>query len=338
MSIAAVSRILNESPAARSISIEVKARVCKAAQDLGYKPNVFARSLRSRRSYTIGVMVSEISEGYATLVLSGIEQQLLQDGYFYFVVSHHHRKELVKEHQSQLIARGVEGLVCIDSMLTEALPIPTVSISGRDEPAGVTNVVLDHHRAAMMAIDHLLKLGHTKIAFLRGQDHTSDTNPRWEAILTAARTLNLKIDDRLIGQLFGDDPTPTPGAEATRKLLNGGNVFTAIFAFNDMTAIGAMSALREAGYRIPEDVSVIGFDDIQTARFLNPGLTTVRQPLKKMGMLAAQTVLRQLQSPNDALHAARQLVVEPEFIIRSSTGPYKERARRSGRRGVATAH
>jgi LacI family transcriptional regulator len=88
-----------------------------------------------------------------------------------------------------------------------------------------------------------------------------------------------------------------------------------------MTAIGAMSALREAGRSIPEDVSVVGFDDIQTAGFLNPGLTTVRQPLKKMGILAAQTVLRQVQSPNDPLHAARELIVEPEFIVRGSTGP-----------------
>jgi LacI family transcriptional regulator len=332
LSIAAVSRILNGSPAARSIPVEVQARVFKAAKELGYKPNVFARSLRSRRSYTIGVMVAEVSEGYATLVLSGIEQQLLQEGYFYFVVSHHHRKELVTEYQNQLMARAVEGLVCIDSMLTESLPIPTVAISGYDEPEGVTNVVLDHHRAALMAIGHLLDLGHKKIAFLRGQNHTSDTNPRWDAIITAARTLNIKIEDHLVGQLVGDDPTPDPGAEATRKLLNAGGDFTAIFAFNDMTAIGAMSALREAGLRVPEDVSVVGFDDIQTARFLNPGLTTVRQPLKKMGMLAAQTVLRQLQSPNDPLRSASQLVVEPELIVRGSTGPCKQSPRRPGRK------
>jgi LacI family transcriptional regulator len=278
-------------------------------------------------------MVSEVSEGYVTLVLNGIEQQLLQEGYFYFLVSHHRRKELVKEYQNQLLARAVEGLVCIDTMLTEALPIPTVAISGHDEPEGVINVVLDHHRAAMVAIGHLVELGHTKIAFLRGQDHTSDTNPRWDAITTAAQALNVKIDERLVGQLFGDDPTPRPGAEATRKLLSHGAKFTALFAFNDMTAIGAMSALREFGLKIPEDVSVVGFDDIQTASFLYPSLTTVRQPLKKMGMLAAQTVLRQLQSPNDPLLAARQLIVEPEFIVRGSTGPCKELTHRTVRKG-----
>jgi DNA-binding LacI/PurR family transcriptional regulator len=327
LSIAAVSRILNGSPAARSIPPAVQDRVFKAAKELGYRPNVFARSLRSRRSYTIGVMVSEVSEGYATLVLSGIEQQLLQEGYFYFVVSHHHRKELIKEYQNLLMARSVEGLVCVDSILTEVLPIPTVVISGHDEPTGVTNIVLDHHRAAMMALGHLVELGHRKIAFLRGQDHTADTSPRWNAIMTAAQSLNVKIDECRVGQLVGDDPTPGPGREATRKLIARGIHFTALFAFNDMTAIGAMSALREAGIRIPEDVSVVGFDDIQTASFLNPALTTVRQPLVKMGMLAAQTVLRQLQSPNDPLAAARQLVVEPEFIVRSSTAPAPQNPR-----------
>jgi DNA-binding LacI/PurR family transcriptional regulator len=321
LSIAAVSRILNGSPAARSIAPAVQERVFKTAKELGYKPNIFARSLRSRRSYTIGVMVAEVSEGYATLVLSGIEQQLLQEGYFYFVVSHHHRKELIKEYQNLLMARAVEGLVAVDSELTEVLPIPTVSISGHDQPEGVTNVVLDHHQAAMMAIGHLMELGHTKIAFLRGQDHTSDTSPRWDAIVAASRALNLKIKDSLVVHLQGNDPTPEPGFQATRELFHRREDFTALFAFNDMTAIGAMSAMQQVGCRIPKDVSVVGFDDIQTASFLNPGLTTVRQPLKMMGILAARTVLRQLQSPDDPLHAARKLVVEPELIVRGSTGP-----------------
>jgi len=324
LSIAAVSRILNGSPAARSIAPAIQERVFKAAKELGYKPNVFARSLRSRRSYTIGVMVSEVSEGYATLVLSGIEQQLLQEGYFYFVVSHHHRKDLIAESQNLLMARGVEGLVTVDSPLAEGLSIPTVAVSGHDQRDGITNVVINHGRAAMMALSHLQELGHRKIAFLIGQAHTSDSSSRWEAIVVAARNLKLEINKDLVVRLEGDDPTPEPGFRATQKLLSSGAEFTALFAFNDMTAIGAMSALREAGRSIPEDVSVVGFDDIQTAGFLNPGLTTVRQPLKKMGILAAQTVLRQVQSPNDPLHAARELIVEPEFIVRGSTGPCRQ--------------
>ena len=321
LSIAAVSRILNGSPAAKSIPQDVQDRVFKAAKDLGYTPNVFARSLRSKRSYTIGIMVAEVSEGYATLVLSGIEEQLLKEGYFYFVVSHRNRKDLMKEYSRMLMGRAVEGLVAVGTMLAEALPIPTVAISGHDEPEGVTNVLLDHNRAASLAMGHLAELGHKKIAFLKGQTHVTDTNPRWDGIVNAARALNLQIDNNLVVQLVGDDPTPEPGYQATRSLIASGADFTALFAFNDMSAIGAMSALREAGRRIPQDVSVVGFDDILTASFLNPGLTTVRQPLKKMGTLAAQTVLRQIQFPNDPLHAARQLVVEPEFIIRGSTGP-----------------
>jgi DNA-binding LacI/PurR family transcriptional regulator len=329
LSIAAVSRILNHSPAAKSIAAETRERVFATAKELNYRPNIFARSLRSKRSYTIGVMVAEVSEGYATLVLSGIEKKLMEEDYFYFVVSHHHRPELIAEYENLLMARAIEGLVAVDTPLNKRFPVPTVTISGHKEPPGVVNIVLDHKHAACLAIEHLQKLGHRKIAFMRGQTHTSDSETRWTAIQSAAQSLNVELSPRRVIQLEGNDPSPEPGYIATKKLLHSGQSFTALFAFNDISAIGAVRALREARLRIPEDVSIVGFDDIQTAAYLNPGLTTVRQPLVAMGVLAAQSVLRLIQNPDDPLHAARELIVHPELVVRGSTSaPPKVKAAR----------
>jgi DNA-binding LacI/PurR family transcriptional regulator len=332
LSVAAVSRVLSGAPAARSIPAATQARIFAAAQEFNYQPNVFARSLRNKRSFTVGVIVPEVSEGYATLVLSGIEQQLLQDDYFYFVVSHHHRPELIEKYQHLLMARSIEGLIAIDTPLTQRLAVPTVTVSGHHEPAGVTNIVLNHQRAATLALGHLRGLGHTKIAFIKGQAFSSDTESRWRAIRDTAAKFGLKIVPKLVAQLEGDSPTHEPGYYATQKLLAAAEPFTAIFAFNDVSAIGAVRALREAGLRIPQDVSVVGFDDVQSAAFQNPGLTTVRQPLQKMGVLAAQTLLKQILLPRSESDVstphALQLVVDPEFIVRGSTSEPHKNAKR----------
>ena len=324
LSIAAVSRILNNSPAAKSIAPEVRERVFEAAKELNYKPNIFARSLRSRRSYTVGVMMAEVSEGYATLVLSGIEQKLMEEGYFYFVVSHHYSADRIAEYEELLMARAIEGLVAIDTPLKKKFPVPTVTVSGHQEPEGVVNILLDEQRAATLAIGHLYELGHRKIACMRGQAYTSDANTRWTSIEEAMRALGLELPSSRVMQLEEIDNTPEPGYVATKRMLATKKPFTAIFAFNDIAAIGCIRALREAGLRVPEDVSVVGFDDIQTAAYVTPGLTTVRQPLKKMGLLAAQSVLRLIQFPNDPLAAANQLMVAPELVVRGSTGPVKK--------------
>lgn len=320
LSVAAVSRILNGSPAAKSIAPEVTARVFKAAEELKYKPNVFARSLRSRRSYTVGVMMAEASEGYATLVLSGIEQKLMEEGYFYFVVSHHYSAERIAEYGELLMARAIEGLVAVDTSFKTKFPIPTVTVSGHHEPQGVVNILLDEQKAAQLALEHLYKLGHRKICCMRGQAYTSDANIRWKSIEESMQRLGLELPSVRIMQLEEVDNTPEPGYAATKRLIATKKPFTAIFAFNDMAAIGCIRALREANLRVPEDVSVVGFDDIQTAAYITPGLTTVRQPLREMGLLAAQSVLRLIQFPKDPIATANQLIVSPELVIRGSTG------------------
>ena len=328
LSPATVSLVMNRSSVADSIPQQTKERIFAAARKHNYRPNFFARSLRTQRSFTIGVMVPEVSEGYATLVMSGIEDHLLQEGYFYFVASHRHRQDLIDEYPKMLLARSVDGLIALDTPWIHAdLPIPAVTVSGHNEVKGVTNIELDHRRAAHLALEHLFKLGHRQIAVIKGQEFSSDTEVRWNAIQEAALELGLEVDPKLMVQLEGDSPSTQLGYSVTRKLLSGRESFTALFAFNDLSAIGAIGALREKGLHVPEDVSVVGFDDIQSAAFQNPALTTVRQPLRKMGMIAAETVLRRIARPGMDNSPAR-IMVEPELVVRESTAMVSGRGRR----------
>lgn len=317
LSPATVSLVMNRSAVADSIPQETKDRIFAAARKFSYRPNFFARSLRTQRSFIIGVMVPEVSEGYAALVMSGIEDHLLKEGYFYFVASHRHKPDLIDEYPKLLLGRSVDGLIAVDTPWHhEDLPIPVVTVSGHNEVKGVTNIVLDHSRAAEAALEHLVKLGHRRVAIIKGQEFSSDTEVRWNAIREAAARLGLTINPKLTIQLEGDSSSPELGYQVTRKLLSTRVPFTAMFAFNDISAIGAIRALREGGLRVPQDVSVIGFDDIQSAAYQNPSLTTVRQPLRKMGEIAAQTVLRRVHEGN---FRPRLITIKPELVVRGTT-------------------
>ncbi|MGH9742050.1 MAG: LacI family DNA-binding transcriptional regulator [Candidatus Acidiferrum sp.] len=318
LSQAAVSFVINRSPAAKSIPHRTQELIRAAARELNYRPNHLARSLRQQRSFTIGVVVPEISEGYAALVMSGIEDHLLEEGYFYFVVSHHHRPELISEYPLLLQQRAVEGLITVDTALSDRVDVPGVAVSGHREVPGVTNIVLNHSKAACLALQHLAGLGHRRVAFIKGQAFSSDTEVRWEAVCEAAQKFGIEIKEQLTGQLEGDSSSPLLGYQVTQKILAQGEAFTALFTFNDISAIGAIQALRDAGRRVPEEVSVVGFDDIQSAAFQNPGLTTVRQPLREMGKIAAETLLRRITATAKAAYP-KEIVVEPELVVRGST-------------------
>jgi DNA-binding LacI/PurR family transcriptional regulator len=315
---ATVSLVLNRSGAADSIPQETKDLIFDAARKLNYRPNLLARSLRTRRSFTVGVIVPEISEGYTATVLSGIEDCLLEQNYFFFVTSHRHRADLIEEYPKTFLDRGVDGIIAVDTVWNHKLPVPVVTVSGHNQVEGVTNIVVNHGRASHLALAHLVGLGHRKIAFIKGQDFSSDTEIRWKSNLEAAATLGIRVLPKLTVQLEEDSPSPQVGYTVTKKLIKSRGPFSAILAFNDVSALGAIRALFEAGLRVPEDVSVVGFDDIQSAEFQHPGLTTIRQPLRKMGKTAAEVVLRRVRKPLEEPNVA-EIVVEPELIVREST-------------------
>lgn len=251
--------------------------------------------------------------------LNGIESALRKSGYFYMATSHFHRDDLLEQNPQMLIDRQVDGIIAVDTQIRFKTDLPVVTVAGHEEIDGITNVVLNHQIAAELGIGHLFELGHRQIALIKGQDFSTDTAVRWETILEAARKRDIVIDRALITQLEGDIGTPEIGYIAAKKILEGGKTFTALFAFNDVSAIGAIRALQEAGLRIPEDVSVLGFDDIYAAEFHNPALTTIRQPLFEMGELAGKILLEALSRTDTHGEKSQTLTVEPQLIIRQST-------------------
>ena len=312
-----VSAALNNSAAARSIPEHTKQRILAAARELNYRPNFFARSLRLQRTYTIGVIAEEIGDAYGSMIISGIEQHLRQNNFFFLTVIHRHDKKLLQTYSQMLQSRGVEGFITVDTSITEKPTLPTVAVAGHQRVDGVTNIVLDHKKAVHSALKHLRDLGHEEIAFIQGQTFSSDSEVRWTAILEVARELGIHVRPELTVQIESTDSTPAVGYPVGKQLLARKRPFTALFAYNDISAIGAIWAFREAGLRVPGDVSVVGFDDIPGAAFANPGLTTVRQPLLRMGQIAAQTVIDRIEERGEYL---QEIAIEPEFVVRESTG------------------
>jgi DNA-binding LacI/PurR family transcriptional regulator len=311
-----VSSVLNDAPAAKAIPQTTKNRIIAAANELNYRPNFFARSLRKKRTYTIGVIAEEIGDAYGSMVISGIEAHLREKNYFFLTVVHRHDPVLLEQYSSILLSRGVEGIITVDTSLKHSPALPTVAVAGHQKVKGVTNIVLDHKRAAEFALQHLTDLGHRDIAFIRGQPISSDSADRWEAIREVAGEMKLAVRPELTAQLTGDDPTPESGYRVTKELISRKHCFTALFAYNDISAIGAIRAIREAGLRVPQDISVIGFDDIREAGYQTPSLTTVRQPLRKMGEIAAKTLMERIEGRKDYPGA---IAVEPELVVREST-------------------
>jgi DNA-binding LacI/PurR family transcriptional regulator len=326
-----ISLVLNNSPSAKSIPQETRQRVLEAAERLNYRPNYFARSLRQSRSMSVGILAPDLSEGYFTRVMSGVVEELTQAKYFYFTACHDWQPELMAEYPRMLVERAVDGFLLLNTPAELEVPVPVVAISAHGNEPNVTHIVLDHVRAVEMALKHLYELGHRRIAFMRGPKVIPDSDFRWEGVQVAAQALGLDLDSDLITRIdsgswslkTGHHPmSPEIGYEPMKQLLEKTQAFTAVFCFNDIAAIGAIRALTEAGLRVPHDVSVVGFDDIQSAAFCTPSLTTVRQPLNEMGKRGAHLLLERIANPSNTDLIA-EVVMRPELIVRESTGPVR---------------
>ena len=321
---ATISVVLNDVPG-RSIPQVTRDRIKAAAEAMNYQPNLLARSLRSRRTLTIGILVPELGDGYHTQVMSGIGDQLIQAGYFYFTAHHRHKPNLVEEYTRMLVGRGAQGLIAIDTRLEHPISIPVVAVAGHGHIEGVTNVLLDHARAAELTLEHLYGLGHRKIAFMRGQPFSSDSDERWKSLVAVAERLGIEIKPEFVVSLYRDMTSPELGYPVVQQLLATKQPFTAIVAFNDISAMGSIRALQDVDLRVPADVSVVGFDDIQSAAYSTPSLTTVRQPLFEMGRRGAQILLERIADRTKEFPG--EIVVAPELIVRESTGPASVRPR-----------
>jgi LacI family transcriptional regulator len=318
-----VSIVLNNAPLSRYIPAATKKRIERAAQKLGYRPNQFARSLRSKRSHTVGVMVFDMTDPYCTLVLRGIENTLYQSSYL---------PSRFERYLEMLLDRRIEALIVLANWLfldinllgdLEKNSIPTAMIGCELKTESISSIIVDNEVGGGLALEHLHQLGHRKIAFIRGPRALTDSSPRWRGVRNSAKSCGLEIDARLILDLpESRDPISSfeAGQKLTEDLIRQKRPFTAVMAFDDMSAFGAIRALTRAGIRVPDQCSVIGFDDVAAAALYTPSLTTVRQPMEAMGASAVGIVIDGINAVLEKREiGASHRQVAPELVVREST-------------------
>lgn len=333
-SAATVSIVLNQAPLARYIPEQTRTHIERTAKKLGYQPNLLARSLRSQRNHILGVLVFDLSDPFCTPILKGIENTVYQASYLSVLADAQSEWSRFERHLELLLGQRVEGLIVIANWMLadinlladlEKRDIPTVII-GRDlQRTSIHSVLVDNEAGGYLALQHLHALGHRKIAFIRGPSLLPDSGRRWNGIRAFARTVRLEIDPRLVVDL-PEIRTPVSGFEAgikaTEELLRRRRLFTAIVAFDDMTALGCMRTLSLAGIRVPDKCSVIGFDDVPPASLTVPALTTVRQPMEAMGDVAAAMIIDWHRAgPESGESAVEIRKMSPELVVRESTRP-----------------
>lgn len=319
LSATTVSLVLNDSPVARTLSEETRKRVLKAATDLHYKANYFARALNQKRNYLIGILVPDFGEGYNASFITAIESELIARNYHYFVSSHHWNDALIAKRISDFIERGVEGMVLINTPVSVLPNLPAVIIGSQELKSACTRISLDNESGIDQAARHLYGLGHRDFAFIKGHEGSVDAEPRWRGMIAACKSLKLHIDPQAVVQLErihdGLDPI-AEGRKAVSKLLRCGVRFSALIAFNDMSAVGAIRELKESGLRIPEDVSVVGFDNVQASQIVEPPLTTIAQPIDNMAKLAVNDLLGNVEA---GTRSSKRMVIAPKLVVRRST-------------------
>ncbi len=329
---ATVSIVLNNAPLARYIAPATKKRIEEVARKLGYRPNAMARFLRSKRSHSVGVMFFDITDPFCTLVLRGIENALYQASYVPIFADAHNQRNRFERYLEMLLERHVEALIVVANWLFVDIQL-LGDLSKRNIPAAtigwelpgntISSVMVDNETGARLALEHLYQLGHRKIAFLRGPKMLIDSGPRWRGIQKFAQSAGLEIDPALVQQLPESlDPNSSfeSGFRFAEEWLQRKKRFTALMAFDDLAALGAIRALTKAGVKVPEHCSVTGFDDVMLSALSAPSLTTVRQPMEAMGGLAVNIVMEGI---NAALEKREWNIVShkmnPELVIRDST-------------------
>lgn len=329
---ATVSIVLNNAPLARYIAPSTKKRIEEVAKKLGYRPNAMARFLRSRRSHSVGVLFFDITDPFCTLILRGIENGLYQSSYVPIFADAHNQRNRFERYLEMLLERHIEGLIVVANWLFVDIhllgdlskrDIPAVTIGWELPGDYISSVMVDNETGARLALEHLYHLGHRKIAFIRGPKMLIDSAPRWRGIQKFAQSSSLEIDPALVMQLPESlDPNSSfeNGYRFTEDLLEHRRKFTALAAFDDLSALGAIRALTKAGIKVPEQCSVTGFDDVALSALAAPSLTTVRQPMEAMGGFAVNVIMEGI---NAVLEKREWNIVRqkmnPELVIRDST-------------------
>jgi DNA-binding LacI/PurR family transcriptional regulator len=340
-SVSTVSIVLSEAPLSHNVAATTREQIRKMASQLGYHPDAYARSLRRRRSQTIGVLAFDLSDPFCSLIVRGIQAGLQPAGYVPLLMDAQTQRKLFDTYLKMILERRAEAVIVIASWVFEETNlladikknhVPIVIVSRDLTARGVSSVLIDNEAGGAMSLRHLLELGHRRIAVIRGPEEMFDSEPRWAGVRRAAAEAGIEFDPRLVMQLPSMvDPASgfEGGQECARRMLAARRPFTAVLAFDDLTALGVVRGLSSAGLRVPEDCSIVGFDEVLPAVVATPGLTTIRQPMKEMGSLAAQWVLEELEARERGVTpAAKFYQAAPELVVRMSTAPPRNQSRK----------
>lgn len=310
-----VSRALGNHPA---ISEATKKRVREAAERLGYRPNALARGLATKRSYTIGLVVLDIGNPFYAEIAQGVEEIVSSQGYSIFLCNSGYDPERESKYISLLRERRVEGIIMtcfnvslphIQDLWQNGPPFVPIDWFPGDNPCVTSNNV----EGSCQAVEYLLSIGHRDIAYLAGLTQLPGAMDRIEGYKRALANYGVPYREELV---ITENSSAKDGYEGFRKLLKRGVNFTALFCANDVVAIGVMRAAQEVGVRIPDDVSLLGYDDIEIASLLSVPLTTVWQPRKEQGIMAAYLLMDMLLSREKT---PQKVVMEQKLVIRAST-------------------
>ncbi len=343
-SVSTVSIVLSEAPLSQNVAATTREHIRTIAQKLGYHPDAYARSLRRRSTQTIGILAFDLSDPYCIPIMRGIQESLLDSGYLPLVMDAQTQRKLFDSYLHIVLERRVEGVIVIASWVFEETNLLAdikknhvpILIVGRDLTArGISSILVDNQAGGALAMRHLLDLGHKQISVIRGPQEMCDSEPRWAGIRQTAAQAGLELDPRLIIELPGQ-VNPASGFESARRIahqmLASGAPFTAVLAFDDLTALGVVRGLSEAGLSIPGDCSVMGFDDVLPAEIATPAVTTIRQPLKEMGLEAAQRVVQAIKRGPGKEEKPRLHLTDPELVARMSTAEAPANAGRQRKR------
>jgi DNA-binding LacI/PurR family transcriptional regulator len=336
-SVSTVSIVLSEAPLSQNVAEKTRTHIRGIAQQLGYHPDAYARSLRRRSTMTIGILAFDLSDPFCVPLMRGIQEGAHKAGYMPLVMDAQTQRKLFDSYLHTLLERRAEGVIVLASWVFEEANllgdvrknnVPIV-IVGRDLTAReISSILVDNEAGGALAARHLYDLGHRNIAVIRGPEEMCDSEPRWAGIQRVVAETGMKLDARLVFQLPGV-AGPASGFEGglqfARQMIQIDRPFSAVLAFDDLTALGVVRGLTEGGIRVPQDCSVMGFDDVLPAEVSTPAISTIRQPLREMGLEAAEHVLRAIKSATHSPVRAKLHKTKPELVVRTSTAPLAQR-------------
>ena len=317
VSVSTVSHVINET---RFVSDETRMRVLSAMDDLNYQPNKLARSLRrkDKRTQTLGLLVPDSINPFFNEALRGVEDACFGANYNVFLCNSENRPEKELEYLEALIGKQIDGIILFSTGTQDSLAllkhnnVTPVLVDRELEHNTYDSVMVENEKGGQIATEYLIDLGHERIACITGPSYLTPSAKRVHGYLKTLQDAGLPIDEALIVQ---GDFRPQSGYSGMNTLLKLPDPPTAVFACNDMMAIGAMHAIHEAELHIPDDISIIGFDDIMFTAYTMPPLTTVAQPSYEMGLIAAEILINRLA---DAKSQSRQEILPPTLVIRES--------------------